>query len=51
MAEMIAYLIHSFPQYSTTFINDEVDEMRRQGARLALFAVQKPGKNEYPPAF
>lgn len=51
MAPLIAYLIHSFPQYSSTFINDEVDEMRRQGCRLALFAVQHPGPAEYPPAF
>ncbi|HKP95032.1 MAG TPA: glycosyltransferase family 4 protein [Fibrobacteria bacterium] len=51
MAQMMAYLIHTFPQYSSTFINDEVDEMRRQGAELALFAVQKPGAKEYPSAF
>lgn len=51
MATVIAYLIHSFPQYSSTFVNDEVDEMRRQGCELALFAVQRPGPGEYPAAF
>lgn len=51
MAQLIAYLIHSFPQFSTTFVNDEIDEMRRQGCGLALFAVQRPGPEEYPPAF
>jgi colanic acid/amylovoran biosynthesis glycosyltransferase len=51
MAEMIAYLIHSFPQFSSTFVNDEVDEMRRQGESLVIFAVQRPGKHEYPPDF
>ncbi len=51
MAEMIAYLIHSFPQFSSTFINDEVDEMRRQGEKIVLFAVQRPSSKEYPPDF
>lgn len=51
MAQMTAYLIHSFPLYSSTFVNDEIDEMRRQGAKLALFSVQRPGKGEYPEAF
>lgn len=47
----VAYLIHTFPQYSSTFINDEVDEMRRQGARLRLFAIRRPGDADFPPAF
>jgi colanic acid/amylovoran biosynthesis glycosyltransferase len=51
MANAIAYFIHTFPQYSSTFINDEVDEMRRQGATIRLFAVQRPSDQEFPPAF
>ena len=51
MAKMIGYLIHSFPLFSSTFVNDEVDEMRKQGAELALFAVQRPRSQEYPPSF
>jgi colanic acid/amylovoran biosynthesis glycosyltransferase len=51
MARMIAYLIHSFPQFSSTFVNDEVDEMRKQGCLIALFAVQRPSDMEFPPAF
>lgn len=47
----IAYLIHTFPLYSTTFITNEIDEMRRQGAVLNLFAVQCPGPSEYPDNF
>jgi glycosyltransferase involved in cell wall biosynthesis len=51
MAQMIAYLIHSFPLFSSTFVNDEIDEMRRQGCRIAVFAVQRPSDKEFPPAF
>ncbi len=51
MAEIIAYLIHSFPLYSSTFINDEVDELRKQGAKIDLFAVQRPSAKEFPKAF
>lgn len=45
---MVAYLIHTFPIYSTTFISNEVDELRRQGVKLKLFAVQPPGPTDYP---
>lgn len=48
---MIGYLIHSFPLYSSTFVNDEIDEMRKQGAKLALFAVHPPGPEDSPPDF
>src|SRR5262245_6809159 len=48
---VVAYLFQSFPHYSTTFLNDEVEEMRRQGARLVLFAVHRPADDEFPPAF
>ena len=51
MAQVIGYLIHSFPLYSSTFVNDEIDEMRRQGARIEIFAVQRPAEGEFPPAF
>lgn len=51
MAQVTAYLIHSFPLYSSTFVNDEVDEMRKQGCRIELFAVQRPSDMEFPPAF
>lgn len=51
MARPIAYLFHTFPQFSTTFLSGEVDEMRRQGERLALFAIQRPAAADFPPAF
>ncbi|MEO7776773.1 MAG: glycosyltransferase [Fibrobacteria bacterium] len=51
MAQVIAYLIHSFPLFSSTFVNDEIDEMRRQGCRITVFAVQRPSDAEFPPAF
>lgn len=47
----IAYLIHTFPLYSTTFITNEIDQMRRQGAVLKLFAVQPPKPGDYPDDF
>ena len=47
----IAYLTHTFPLFSTTFISDEIDEMRRQGADLKLFAIRRPLSDEYPPEF
>lgn len=47
----IAYLIHTFPVYSTTFISYEIDELRKQGVQLRLFGVQPPGPGDYPEEF
>ncbi len=45
---MIAYIIHTFPLYSSTFIVDEIEIMREYGKKIVLFSVQKPGDNGYP---
>lgn len=51
MAKPIAYFIHTFPLFSSTFINDEIDEMRKQGEEIVLFAIRAPIHGEYPAAF
>ncbi len=44
----LLFLMHTFPLYSTTFISNEVDELRRQGVALKLFAIQPPQTSHYP---
>lgn len=44
----IAYLIHTFPLYSLTFIVDEIEAMRSLGVQLDLFGVRKPSSKEFP---
>ncbi len=45
----VAYLIHTFPLWASTFVTDEVDNLRRDGWTLRLFAVRQPRDGEYPP--
>ncbi len=47
----IAYLIHTFPLYSLTFIVDEIEIIRGLGGRLDLFGVRKPSSKEYPESY
>lgn len=44
----IAYLIHTFPLYSLTFIVDEIALMRGLGAKIDLFGIRQPSSDEYP---
>lgn len=44
----IAYLIHTFPLYSLTFIVDEIEMMRSLGIQMDLFGVRKPNSKEFP---
>lgn len=44
----LAYLIHTFPLYSLTFIVDEIETMRGIGAQIDLYGVRLPKPNEYP---
>ena len=48
MVRGIAYLIHTFPLWTSTFITDEVDILRRDGWTLRLFGVRPPREGEYP---
>ena len=47
----LAYLIHTFPLFSLTFIVDEVVTMRDLGATIDLYAVRRPGPEEFPQNF
>jgi colanic acid/amylovoran biosynthesis glycosyltransferase len=44
----IAYLIHTFPLFSLTFIVDEIEAMRDMGAQIDLYGVRLPQADEYP---
>lgn len=46
-----AYLIHTFPLYSLTFVVDEIDTMRDLGAEISIFSIRKPPRVEYPADF
>ena len=47
----IAYLIHTFPEYSSTFIVEEIDAMRSLGARIQIFAIHVPRAGNRPDSF
>jgi glycosyltransferase involved in cell wall biosynthesis len=47
----IAYLIHTFPLFSLTFIVDEIEAMRDMGAQIDLYGVRLPQADEYPDAY
>ena len=46
-----AYLIHTFPLYSLTFIVEEIEELRKLGCNITIFSVKPPKINEYPENF
>ena len=47
----LAYLIHTFPLFSLTFIVDEIEAMRDLGAQIDLYGVRLPPSDEYPEAY
>lgn len=47
----LAYLIHTFPLFSLTFIVDEIETMRDLGAQIDLYGVRLPQPDEYPDAY
>jgi colanic acid/amylovoran biosynthesis glycosyltransferase len=47
----LAYLVHTFPLFSLTFIIDEIDTMRALGAQIDLYSVRLPQAEEYPSAY
>lgn len=51
MSPRLAYLIHTFPLFSLTFIVDEIVAMRRLGASIAIYGVRKPDRGEYPGSY
>ncbi len=46
-----AYLVHTFPLYSLTFVVDEIDTMRDLGADISIFSIRRPPRIEYPAEF
>jgi glycosyltransferase involved in cell wall biosynthesis len=51
MKRTIAYLIHTFPAYSQTFIADEIQSLQEKQRRLALFAVFAPQPQDRTPDY
>jgi colanic acid/amylovoran biosynthesis glycosyltransferase len=47
----LAYLVHTFPLFSLTFVIDEVETMRALGAKIDLYGVRLPQPEEYPDAY
>ena len=47
----LAYLIHTFPLYSLTFVVDEIVALRRMGSSIDLYGVRKPPPDEYPDCY
>ena len=41
---LIAYVTHSFPQLTETFVYREVRALERRGLRIANFAIWRPGR-------
>lgn len=43
-SKKIAYLIHTFPEYSCTFITHEIEAMRRRGFEIEIYSIKRPLK-------
>lgn len=44
----IAYLVHTFPLYSSSFIVDEIKLLRSLGMQIKLFSVRMPQRGQFP---
>lgn len=47
----VAYLIHTFPLLSQTFLVDEIVAMRAIGVSLDIYGVRRPRASEYPESY